>query len=136
MREHNFPSCCTAKIYTGMGPTSTADYQSIKDSEGFSPKKFAMDVIQALADQYHEGEALMVFSLNNEQRVADRNLSRLGSTSNPWASSDNHDTLVRVHILRVRDTWGKLCRENLVRYDWDHGSIPSEDFISKLVEGL
>lgn len=141
MQRKDFPSCCTAKIYIGMGPSGTADHYAGIASNGFSPRTFARELIGVIRREYNEGHGTAVFSVNNEQVVADTILRRMGSHYNPWASSANHSTKVRVHVINVQAAaeilinYGVLIRR-LGGLQYYPGTVEHSEYLDKLCKGL
>ncbi len=141
MQRKDFPSCCTAKIYIGMGPSGTADHYAGIASNGFSPRGFARELIGVIRREYNEGHGTAVFSVNNEQVVADTILRRMGSHYNPWASSDNHSTKVRVHVINVKAAAEILINHGVLRrhlgglQDYP-GTVEHSEYLDKLCKGL
>ncbi|BDA97000.1 hypothetical protein [Pseudomonas phage vB_PaS-HSN4] len=54
-------------------------------------------------------------AVNSEQVVADTMLRRMGSHYNPWASSDNHSTQVRVDVSNVKAAAEILINHGVLR---------------------
>lgn len=141
MRRVDFPSCCTAKVFVGMGPSGTADRYAEVASNGFTPRTFAKELIEFIRREFNNGNGTMVFSVNNEQVVADTILRRMGSHHNPWASSENHLTKVRVHTLNIHPTVEILINHGVLEkhsgYLQDRTDQPLSDiFLDKLCKGL
>ena len=72
---HSFPGCCTAKIITGLGGSSTVSH-----APGQQPdeKELAAELTKHMEQQTLDGNGILVITTTSEQTVAETVLPKLG----------------------------------------------------------
>ena len=85
----DYPGCCTAKVITGFGGTSTAEY-------GYRPigtltQTEVEEALKSRCKQYKErGHAIITATTNDDQVVANKALEAQGWESSKWCTKGAH----------------------------------------------
>lgn len=92
-----FPFCCTAKVLHGFGGTPTA--QSGTGSL-LTYKAYREQLASLEESNRRYGYAVLVVTLNSDQKKADKVLLERGYIASPWMSKPNHpDKKLRLYYL-------------------------------------
>jgi len=101
--SNSMPYCCTAKILAGFDETNVAGVGS-----AITPRKQTLKDSVIDKENYWRslGEAILVATLNSDQKVAAKVLEELGWKSSGFGHSGKHDTKVSVWFKVLRPVEG------------------------------
>jgi hypothetical protein len=109
MKISYFPACCTLKILCEFGGTETCDHEYKRDK----PEQTVEEMIEEIEEweklAKENGEACLVATTNNEQKVANEALEISGFQSTGWMSKCKEGwTVVKM--------WWKPLNEEIPNY--------------------
>lgn len=100
LHRFNFPGCCTAKVYSGLTGTGTAEYNSLKFELSVNEIKDLL--IDAIYTERENHNACIVITTNDQQTNANQALRELGFGHSPWMEKKQHpETRLRVWYYHV-----------------------------------
>ena len=105
MRPVLFPSCCSAQILIGMGPSDTADYEARDSYDRSSDKGMAQQFLNQMNHAKRIGNGSLVVMINSDQQQANRVLNKLkpfGWSCSKWMTKLKHrNTKLRLWYFKV-----------------------------------
>lgn len=105
MKPVLFPSCCSADILIGMGPSYTADYEARASYVKESDKGMAESFLNQMNYAKRIGNGSLVVMINSDQQQANRVLNKLkpfGWHCSKWMTKVKHrNTKLRLWYFKV-----------------------------------
>lgn len=97
MEIRNFPGCCTMKVAVGLGDTRTAEYNAYGSTDADDVEEELLELVEGYKEA---GMAVLTVTTNNQQKVANKVLKRMGFSHSKWCSKTQHpETRVRLWWL-------------------------------------
>lgn len=89
MRIKDFPYCCTAKIIVDFGGTETSEGDIGEIPEDVLLAQFCKQAVY-FGSRIGRSTAILTAITNNEQKVANDLLKKIGFKSSKWMSKEQH----------------------------------------------
>lgn len=114
MNVFNFPGCCTANIIAGFGQTKTAEYGIRPLNNDKVDLQHLKNAIERRKQQaIDNGLAVLVATVNNQQKVGIKALLECGFTLSPPMYKNNHPETQLILAYCPLGKVGKLSTINL-----------------------